>query len=780
MRILKRVLLSILFLITLIIVGVSGVIIWALNDPQGAWKVVENQLLPHDLKITWDRMGFSGERFGGLDFRVNWEVEGLRIQKRSPSVELPIGLLRAQFSFDYANRLFTIHELRVRAPAPLRFVPGPSDPSAKPQNVYQQLQSYLGYLDLFKKYALLKTVAIDVDRFELGQPVTLSIRARARKEADQDELNVFADVGIGGASAVGLATAAALNLQKLGASEPFLDARVSFNGYGVTTTQELAVTHSGEETSLSTRGPIIYSAKKIRMRVTPVLALRMNALEAVTELKADVLGIPGPLVRTRGIEARMTTPLENDVLWSDKPSAFSIAAPIELFFIDRNMRPPLEKSCKCRIPESIQAVAEGQLWLASLLNKRAGKHPLVDVAVSIESVRNKLLSVDFSGKLRIEKDAEAYLFSPEVNLAATIHSYQGVRRFLDAKNVLIPAPLDVLEGALTFTANGPVALGAEEYELPSTLAVNLRSKNQLVNATSENKLRLSRDLKRIFVDVRAKIADLQLEVPPLDPMRGNPRVVPDRRVLAEPKRKPAGGSSVGFAFAVSVETTRPGAIRLLSPYFEPNLPISVRLASRTMHPLSGEVRLEPFNISYLRRTMRVERLILDLDKAPTGVIPVDGRFRIDQAQYKIYIEVRGPVQKPAIEMSSDPYLPQNEIISVLLYGRTSDALVSADAETAGSVQAAVEDRAIGLFGLWAFAATPIKSFSYNPVTKVYMATVALSDDTTAGVGTNWEQTTNLELRKRITGKWMLTAAWVPGAQGEPDKTQLVFQWENRY
>ncbi len=66
------------------------------------------------------------------------------------------------------------------------------------------------------------------------------------------------------------------------------------------------------------------------------------------------------------------------------------------------------------------------------------------------------------------------------------------------------------------------------------------------------------------------------------------------------------------------------------------------------------------------------------------------------------------------------------------------------------------------------------------MTKVYTATVALSDDTTAGIGTNWEQTTNLELRKRITGKWMLTAAWVPGAQGEPDKTQLVFQWENRY
>jgi hypothetical protein len=131
-------------------------------------------------------------------------------------------------------------------------------------------------------------------------------------------------------------------------------------------------------------------------------------------------------------------------------------------------------------------------------------------------------------------------------------------------------------------------------------------------------------------------------------------------------------------------------------------------------------------------------------------------------------------------MTSVPYLPENEIISVLLYDRVSSELAGSDAETAGNVQAAMADRAIGLFGLWAFAATPIKSFSYNTVTKVYTATVALSDDVTAGIGTNWEEATRLELRKRVSKSWMLTAAWVPATQNEDQKTNLVLQWEKRF
>ena len=116
----------------------------------------------------------------------------------------------------------------------------------------------------------------------------------------------------------------------------------------------------------------------------------------------------------------------------------------------------------------------------------------------------------------------------------------------------------------------------------------------------------------------------------------------------------------------------------------------------------------------------------------------------------------------------------------MLYDRTNDQLQSADAETAGYVQAAVADRAIGLFGLWAFASTPIRAFSYNPVTRVYTATIELAGGVTAGIGTTWESAAQLELRKRVTRQWMLTARWNAADQDQDQNTELVLQWERRY
>lgn len=195
---------------------------------------------------------------------------------------------------------------------------------------------------------------------------------------------------------------------------------------------------------------------------------------------------------------------------------------------------------------------------------------------------------------------------------------------------------------------------------------------------------------------------------------------------------------------------------------------------------SGFLRLEPFDIVYLRRKVHVEKLLLDLDEMDKGVLPVDGRLKIQQAPYSIFVDIDGPANRPYVRLTSDPYLPESEIISVLLYGRTSDQLATADAETAGSVQAAVADRAIGLFGLWIFASTPIKNFSYNPVTKVYAATIELSGDLTAEIGTDWEETTQVEVRKRISRRWALTATWTPATPDEEDLTELVLQWEQRF
>ena len=84
-------------------------------------------------------------------------------------------------------------------------------------------------------------------------------------------------------------------------------------------------------------------------------------------------------------------------------------------------------------------------------------------------------------------------------------------------------------------------------------------------------------------------------------------------------------------------------------------------------------------------------------------------------------------------------------------GKDPAAHLAVDLEVgpAGNVEAAVVDRAVGLIGIWTFASTPIKGFSYNPVTKVYTATVAVS---APAVGTSFTSVTvTLTLPLAVSG-----------------------------
>jgi hypothetical protein len=176
--------------------------------------------------------------------------------------------------------------------------------------------------------------------------------------------------------------------------------------------------------------------------------------------------------------------------------------------------------------------------------------------------------------------------------------------------------------------------------------------------------------------------------------------------------------------------------------------------------------------------MAVESFQTELNQ-PFGNFPAKGRFRINQALYKIYIDVLGTLTKPQVVLSSDPYLDRSDIISVLLYGRPNDQLVAADAKTVGSFDAAVADRAIGLLGLWALSSTPIQSFSYNQLSQQYSAQLKISDDTSLSVGTNWEQATSLEVQKRLSDRWMISAGVEPNEEDQQTR-KLRLQWEDRF
>ncbi len=782
MKWLKRILLVLLTVFTALLLSVGGTVYWAIKNPSAAWQIAEKKYFPKDLNVTWSAMAFEGLRTTGLNVTLDWSTENLKIKKESPSINFKLDKVNLRISlFPFGNGPKAIvHELRAISTDPiiLRL-----SESAEPEVEKSPFQMVTDLLELGQRlfgWVELEVVAVDISevRVSTGEAKPTALTLKASQASKADHLNVSTGISLPSKDPLNISLDAELWSKHFDTDDPINKSVIKFKSEALTGDLKADISYKDETALINLSGKINYATGKSNYRVSPVAKIKLNDSEADVEVRSDIDGIPGSLGRINNLIAKLKVPLEDNQSWSEEPATISVLAPVELFFIDKNMRQPIEESCQCKIPEVLEVKVEGKAWLAALTSEPKKKQNALDVRVSVESVKNKLLEVDLRGDLKADKEGKEFTFHPQLNSEVVIHSYQGIRKFLDARGVLIPAPFNVLEGKVSLVARGPVNTVDSKYVIPAVMTADLSSTRQKIDLKLEVTTNVDTKFKGADIDVSAKIADLQIELPPLDPLKGKPRVVADKRILKSPEDRTPKESKFKLTLSVQAETTKPSAIRLLSPYFKPYLPISLKVVRSDEKDNSGFIRTAPFDIVYLRRKMTVEKMVLDLSRSEVGVIPVDGRIRVEQTQYTVFIDIKGPSTKPSVILSSDPYLPEADIVSVLLYDKVTDQ--SGETETAGSVQAAMADRAIGLFGLWAFAATPIKSFSYNPATKVYTATVAISKDASVGIGTNWEEATHLELRKRVSRRWVLTAAWTPATQEEEERTTLVLQWEKRF
>lgn len=781
----KYLLLTIVTLIFVVVLTTSSILFWIIRNPQSAWTMAQEKFLPRDLIVSWTDMDFRLDHLSGWNYKLDWTIEGLKVTKESPEIILPIQHVRVHASiFPLSdNHKIVLHHLVLQANSPLTLSVPPSDKIETEKNPFQQFHEILSLTQ--KIHGRIRWEILDVKvpelKLSIGDSKPMVFNAGLQQSTIQDTPSLSYTLEMTLPEQIKLIANGNILQSTASAAQLEMNANIDFSGFSAHVKQKLKLTAGDNQTNISSEGPAEYINKNLKLSGRPQLALTMNPKSLQVKLKTAVNGILGPYVRLPATEVNITIPLESDRAWSEQPSTFMVNVPAQLIISDPQLKASISKSCECQPPEHFQMGASGNIWLHTVIpsDQSADKtFPLLDADVKINDVVNKLLTVKLAGHLKVEKQNANYKFLPSLNLALRVDSFQALARLLDGLGVMVPSPLDILEGTVEAKMNGPVDVTEKGYFFPLAATLKLNSTQQTVDASAEARVILANDLKSTSIDTQVSINQLQLELPPLKPTKGNPRILKDPRILSQPtaQKKP---NEFKLEISISVKTTSPGAIRLLAEYFKPHIPISISFQSTDLSDNSGFIRLEPFDIVYLRREVHVSKMNIDLAKSDDNGLYVDGQLRIKQSQYTVFIDILGPANKPNIVFSSNPDLPRSEIINVLLYDRTSDQMLSTDVETSGQVEAAVADKAIGLFGIWAFASTPIRGFSYNPSTKVYTATVELADDVTASVGTKWESSTQVELRKRVSRRWMLTAAWTPADEGAPS-SKLVLQWERRF
>jgi hypothetical protein len=210
------------------------------------------------------------------------------------------------------------------------------------------------------------------------------------------------------------------------------------------------------------------------------------------------------------------------------------------------------------------------------------------------------------------------------------------------------------------------------------------------------------------------------------------------------------------------------------------VPISVDIKKASQAPLSGNIHVANFPLELFRRDANVERFDLALAD-PTRDSSMNGEIRLAYTDYTIRVLLLSTVGKPVIRFVSEPPLTEDQIVSVLLFGKQIDELDSDQAESVGRTRAAVADGALGLASLYVLASTPIESVGYDPNTGVATAKVRLAEGTSLNVASSTSN--HLEevgVRKRLGPHWTIDTELANPTSTGNRVVSAFLQWSNRY
>jgi hypothetical protein len=157
------------------------------------------------------------------------------------------------------------------------------------------------------------------------------------------------------------------------------------------------------------------------------------------------------------------------------------------------------------------------------------------------------------------------------------------------------------------------------------------------------------------------------------------------------------------------------------------------LDSEAAVALTGKIRLGEMPLEIFRRKATVKKMDFTFQPS-TERVEVNGRIQVKNPDTTVFIVISGTIDAPIIKFESDPPLPPDEVISVLLFGSPIRDITLDDQDTVESAQALFVSRSVNLLSLYVLSSTPVRKIDFNPDTHALTAQIPLSEKTTMNIG----------------------------------------------
>lgn len=403
---------------------------------------------------------------------------------------------------------------------------------------------------------------------------------------------------------------------------------------------------------------------------------------------------------------------------------------------------------------------------------------------SIEPVRDWYeLSARASASLSGRPGAEARL-SHELDARLSIPRFERLTAALRGTRWAVPAPLHVMTGPLSLRAS---SRGDPRSPLDASwsASADLSSARQRLAARASGTL-AAREPRAprpaLESESELVLSDVAIELPRID-VGSVPQLQVDRRIVSEPPAERAHEPAAPVALPVElrgrlrVRTEKPA--RLLTNLAREPVPIDLDLdVSFPPAAAGGTVALRRFGIELFRREAVVDHVNLALSPGRRDA-RLEGLVLYRAAEATIRIILLGTTRRPLIDFASDPPMDRDQIIALLVYGRSPSELDLDQAQSVGNTQTALESKAFGLLSLYLFGSTPVETVTYDSVSRAYTVKLRIPGGASMELSSDFSQTRELRLRKLLAPHWAVQSEFRSHRE-EGGGGSAWLEWFNRY
>lgn len=375
-----------------------------------------------------------------------------------------------------------------------------------------------------------------------------------------------------------------------------------------------------------------------------------------------------------------------------------------------------------------------------------------------------------------------------VDFDAKTLRFEDVVAGLKGTPYAVPAPFHALKGPLRLELAAFADPGADPLRADVRLGVDLAGARQKLAGEVTAKVAVSEAAsprRRYAVDAEALIREAVFVLPKLDIASVptgtlDPRIrtgaeAPALRDALAPSPAPAAAPPVRARLAV--RTLRP--LLLLSNLAKDPVPVSVDLVAGYPPPsAAGSVGVKGFWLELFRGRAFVERFDVRLSSgSPHGTL--DGLIVYKAEEVLVHIRLRGTTEMPLVEFSSEPPLKREQILALLVFGKTPAQLDPEETASVANTHTALESRSFGLASLYMIGATPIEHVAYDPGSKKATVKLRLPGGALLQLGSDFDGARGLRLRQPLSAHWAIQSEL--SEQGPETRFGTTFlEWFNRY